>query len=98
MTEQKKLEIYRKALRKWGIPSQIHMCSEEMSELNKELMKALREGMNQERENLIVDEIADVLITVEQMIEMFKVSDAVEIRKEYKLHRLEKLIGEDYED
>lgn len=88
-------KIYTKALKKWGEVSQIHMCSEEMSELNKELMKSFREGgVNIDRLNNLVDEIADVLITVEELILMWDLGRLVDKRKQYKLSRLERMVSE----
>ena len=94
VTDYEKM-IYTKALEKWGEVSQIHMCSEEMSELNKELMKSMREGgVNIDRLNNLVDEIADVLITVEELILMWDLGRLVEKRKQYKLSRLERMVSE----
>lgn len=94
VTEYEKM-IYTKALEKWGEVSQIHMCSEEMSELNKELMKSMREGgVNIDRLNNLVDEIADVLITVEELILMWDLVRLVDKRKQYKLSRLERMVSE----
>ena len=94
VTEYEKT-IYTKALEKWGEVSQIHMCSEEMSELNKELMKSFREGgVNIDRLNNLVDEIADVIITVEELILMWDLGRLVDKRKQYKLSRLERMVSE----
>lgn len=84
--------IYQLAVEKWGVVSQIHMCSEEMSELNKELMKVIREGESESRITSIVDEIADVMIMIEQMVFCFDIRDEVIARKEFKLARLEGLV------
>ncbi len=87
--------LYLKAIDKWGKVSQIHMCSEEMSELNKELMKVLREGLSVERRRFLVDELADVTIMLEQMILCFNAEEEVSKVKQLKLERLCKLIEEE---
>ena len=87
--------LYLKAIDKWGKVSQIHMCSEEMSELNKELMKVLREGLSVERRRFLVDELADVTIMLEQMILCFNAEEEVSKVKQLKLERLYKLIEEE---
>lgn len=92
-TNESHKDIYRRAVEKWGIVAQIHMCSEEMSELNKELMKIIREGLSDERKTALIDELADVTIMLEQMIFCFDVEKDVLERKEVKLARLDKLIG-----
>lgn len=62
------------------------MVFEEMSELQKELCKALRGSINQDN---IAEEIADVEIMLEQMKLLFEVESQVDKFKEYKLERLE---------
>ncbi len=86
MIESERL-IYARAIDVYGHISQVHVCSEEMSELNFELMKSLR---NDNRDNIagIVDELTDVLIMVEQMIISYGVEKQVNERKKFKLIRL----------
>lgn len=78
-------KIIDAALTHYGIVSQRIKCIEEMSELTKELCKdAIGDG----DKHRIADEIADVLITVRQMIAYYKLDDIVESRVLYKLDRL----------
>lgn len=87
MLDSEKL-IYKRAIDLYGPVFQIHMCSEEMSELNKELMKSLRNGLVDDNTTSIVDELADVLVMVEQMMMLYDVEQAVLDRKRFKLSRL----------
>ena len=79
------IEIYRKALRRWGPEAQTLMAVEEMSELQKELCKAARGKQNKAE---IAEEIADVQIMLGQMILLHDCADEVEEQKARKLERL----------
>lgn len=87
MTE---LEIYQKALHKWGGDNQTLMMFEEMSELQKELCKHARGENNTDH---IAEEIADVEIMLEQMKILHGCAKKVDGWKAYKLDRLEERIG-----
>ena len=87
MLDSEKL-IYKRAIDLYGPVFQIHMCSEEMSELNLELMKALRYNTLHEKPACIVDEITDVLIMIEQMMLLFDIEQQIIVRKKFKLDRL----------
>lgn len=86
MTVDQRREIYERAFEQFGIENQIIVCIEELSELQKELTKHLRGNGDLER---ISDEIADVRITVEQMVLYFEIADRVAEHTEEKLKRLE---------
>lgn len=78
-------EVLKKALNRYGPDSQINIAIEEMAELTKELCKYLRgEG---DRPHM-VEEIADVLITIQQLITMFSNDDEIENWCETKITRL----------
>ena len=83
------IEIYRKALRRWGPEAQTLMAFEEMSELQKELCKAARGKQNKAE---IAEEIADVQIMLGQMILLHDCADEVEEQKARKLERLKGLL------
>lgn len=87
-----KPQLYARAVQKFGMTSQLHMCSEEMSELNKVLMKILRYGATDKLKKEATDEIADVLITVEQVALMLTDQKDLDERIEYKLQRLERML------
>lgn len=84
-------EIYRKLICKYG-EKQIVVAIEELSELAKELCKALRGNENQEN---IIEEIADVEIMLVQMKMYFGITKSeIEEVKEKKLERTrERLLG-----
>lgn len=80
-------ELYRIALETWGPDAQTVMVFEEMSELQKELCKHARGKDNQDH---IAEEIADVLIMLEQMMILHNCEDLVFQYKQEKKNRLEK--------
>lgn len=84
-------EICRAALAKWGPQSQTIMVFEEMSELQKELCKNQRGEKNI---GAIAEEIADVLVTLEQMVILHDCEMAVIRFREQKLKRLKERIEE----
>ena len=81
----KEVEIYRAAIELWGPEAQTLMVFEEMSELQKELCKNARGRQNNEA---IAEEIADVLIMLDQMILLHECAAEVEAQKAQKLERL----------
>lgn len=87
------MSIYKDAVDKWGVESQVFMAIEEMAELTKELSKAYRGKNNGDQ---IREEIADVEIMMMQMRYIFDIEDAGSIDeiKQEKLKRLAKLISE----
>ena len=86
-----KNDIYVKALQTWGEQSQKAMAIEECSELITKLIKEGR-NVNGSSEHEIVEEIADVIIMMEQLQKIYgkkEVTDA----KTKKLKRLGKRLG-----
>lgn len=81
--------IYTQALSKWGAEAQTLMVMEEMSELQKELCKHARGAQNR---GFIAEEIADVIIMLEQMMVLHDCDKLVAGYKEFKLDRLEELL------
>lgn len=78
-------EAYKKFLDEWGYDAQSLMCIEEMSELTKALCKYKRFNKEQatpEIKQNILEEIADVLNTAEQMQYYFGEEEIEKIRKE----------------
>ncbi len=78
MTEQERLEVYKKATELWGLVAQYDQCVEEMGELIVAINKFKRKMLYKEYkgdpkiiENL-VEEIADVSICLEQMRYFYK--------------------------
>ena len=75
---------YKKLIEKFGAKNQIIVAIEELSELQKELCKYLRDKTNIRN---ISEEIADVEIMLEQLKLIFENETPVSIEKEYKLAR-----------
>ena len=83
-------KILDTAIACYGIEHQRTKCIEELSELTKELCKdAISDG----DKHRIADEIADVLITVEQMIRHYGIEQIVNSRITFKLDRLAKKLN-----
>ena len=86
MNYQEVTDTYKQAIETYGTRAQKLMAIEEMSELTKEICKDFREKLN--RENLI-EEMADVLIMLDQMLLMYKISgDEIQQMRERKIERL----------
>ena len=79
-------EILVKAISKWGKHAQLLMVLEEMSELQKEILKHINRG----KENLdeIIDETADVEIMLEQLKYIFGIHEQVSARIPVKLTKV----------
>ena len=77
-------QIYTYLINKFGKKNQIIVSIEELSELQKELCKYLRDKTNIRN---ISEEIADVEIMLEQLKLIFENETPVSIEKEYKLAR-----------
>ena len=83
-------KIIDTAIACFGIEHQRTKCIEELSELTKELCKdAIGDGDKYR----IADEIADVLITVEQMIRHYWIEQIVNSRITFKLDRLARTLS-----
>lgn len=77
-------ELYTQLLTLYGA-QQVIVAIEELSELQKELCKALRFKVNLQN---IVEEIADVEIMLEQMKIYFKINETeIEEMKKHKIER-----------
>lgn len=79
-------DLYRMDLSIYGADAQTVMVFEEMAELQKELCKHARGSRNRET---IAEEIADVLIMLEQMMVLHDCEDSVFRYKQEKKYRLE---------
>lgn len=83
----KRDELYELALDTYGYNAQEDMLLEEMSELQKVILKGRREAL---RFDDLADEIADVEIMLEQIKKYHGISKNVSKRKEYKKLRLQR--------
>ena len=93
MTQDERIDLYKKAIDAWGVPNQVMMVMEESGEMLNALAKFNR-GRSTEDE--IVTELADVWILMEQMAVVFG-WDKFQQQKEYKLQRLSERIKVHYE-
>ena len=87
--------IYQKAIDHYGIRSQMIVAIEELSELQKELTKVLRDKADYRH---LAEEMADVEIMMEQLRLMFHpITNMIGEYKENKLLRLNHQINEENE-
>ena len=77
-------QIYRQLIDKFGERQQIIVAIEELSELQKELCKWLRDNNNIDN---IVEELADVYIMLQQLELIFDIDLLVLLKQEKKLER-----------
>ena len=86
MTYQETIDTYKKAIKTYGEKAQKLMAIEEMSELTKEICKDFRGQLDREH---LIEEMADVTITIYQLLMMYEISDK-EIQQmcERKMERL----------
>jgi len=70
-------ELMKKAVTVYGSDAQLFMVVEEVSELIHALSKWRREGslLQNKYRNWVVEELADVLIMLNQLIYMFNIND-----------------------
>lgn len=79
--------VYQQLINKFGTKNQCIVAIEELSELQKEICKQLRDIGNLEN---LAEEIADVEIMLEQLKIMFECDVLVEVRKKRKINRIKK--------
>lgn len=79
-------QIINEAIKHYGVNNQMVVCLEELSELQKEVCKYLR---GQDNRKHLIEEIVDVQIMIEQLIQIFEISnDDLFINRMHKLKRL----------
>jgi hypothetical protein len=83
---EERVKTYTNALIHYGDRHQMIVAIEELSECQKEICKILRGGENFPH---LAEEIADVLITMEQMTLMFGLEDQVSKYMDIKVTRLD---------
>ena len=85
MEELKRKELYKELMETFGYHKQMHVAVEEMAELTNALMKRERGRASDDE---VIDEVADVIICMEQLARYFGVDKCV-AAKLRKLRRLE---------
>lgn len=73
--ETEEVEILKRALDHYGIPMQIVVAVEEFSELTQTLCKVLREDSRETLHAEVIDEIADALLMMTQLVLVFNTED-----------------------
>lgn len=91
MNYEHRKAVYAAACKKWGLAAQSVVAIEELSELAKEVCKALR---GQADINHMAEEVADVTIMLEQLRMMYDLGPAVERHMDSKIMRLVSRIAE----
>ena len=89
ITYEERKQVYDAALGKFGCKMQATVAIEEMSEVIKEITKALRGELNREH---LAEEIADATIMLEQLRQMFNINDSVESWMDYKIAALKRKV------
>lgn len=99
LPEIKRPEVLRAAISTYGEKAQADMAIEEMSELTKAILKFRRatgKVDDKERERLrenIVEETADVMIMLTQMIMLYDRDNKIQSIVDYKVNRLYERLG-----
>lgn len=73
-THEERAKVYADALTTFGANCQLVVALEEMSELQKEICKALRGDLNPRR---LAEELADATIMLEQLRQIFGINEPV---------------------
>ena len=87
ITYEKRVEVYKEALKQNGMKGQMIVALEEMSEIQKEICKMLRGKGNLDH---LAEEIADATIMLEQLRLMHYINDLVCMKMDEKVQRLAK--------
>lgn len=86
MTDKEIIDTYKRIIELYGEHAQKLMAIEEMSELTKEVCKDFRGKLDREH---LIEEIADVLITLDQMLLIYEISEEeIYLMCERKMERL----------
>lgn len=86
MNYQEVTDTYKQAIETYGVRAQKLMAIEEMSELTKEICKDFRGKLDREH---LIGEMADVLIMLDQMLLLYKISgEEVGLMRIKKVERL----------
>lgn len=89
ITPEERAKVYADALNTFGANCQLVVALEELSELQKEICKALRGNINLVN---LAEEVADVTIMLEQVQQIFLIHDSVGNMMDGKILRLRQRI------
>lgn len=90
MTKDEREQVFLKCIFNYGVPAQVDMAIEEMSELTKALLKFRRCGVGKncvEYYDNVIEEIADVKIMIRQLELMYQCEKEVDEWIERKVER-----------
>lgn len=90
-THEERQKVYADALETFGVNTQLVVALEELSEIQKEVCKALR-GFTHPAQ--VAEEIADATIMLEQLRYIFQVGPAVDQMVDRKIARLVQRIND----
>ena len=82
---EERAKVYTDALDTFGVGMRLIVALEEMSEVQKEICKALRGECNPEH---LAEEVADAIIMLEQVRQMFNINETVCEMMDHKIERL----------
>lgn len=91
ITYEERAKVYADALATFGTTCQLVVALEEMSELQKEICKALRGEIHPAH---MAEELADATIMLEQVRQIFSINEPVCRMMDSKIARLRLRIGE----
>ena len=89
---EERAKVYADALATYGTGLQLIVALEELSELQKEICKALRGKINLEN---LTEEVADATIMLEQVRQIFKINEDVCAVMDSKILRLQQRIEDE---
>lgn len=88
-THEERLKVYAEALATFGTDTQLVVALEELSEIQKEVCKALRGFAHPAQ---LAEEVADATIMLEQLRYIFSIGPAVDKMVDQKIARLRQRI------
>lgn len=92
MTHEEEYELYKQVIEKNGVAAQMIVAVEELSELQKEICKFLRDKGNLDH---LAEEFVDVEITMSELLVIFRsqnIFPLLDTWRGYKLDRLAKSV------
>lgn len=90
ITYEDRVKIYQDAVETFGVPTQLVVALEELSECQKEICKALRIQANMDH---LIEEVADATIMLEQLRLIFDINAEVCNAMDHKVNRLNERIS-----
>lgn len=90
-TKEERIKVYAAALETFGTDTQLVVALEELSEIQKEVCKALR-GFTHPAQ--LAEEVADATIMLEQLRYIFSIGPAVDKMVDHKIDRLRQRIND----